>query len=307
MFLLRRCFWGVIFALALAACQQVNFRSPALKQSAEPKEQQPSPEQPVSPSAPKDTAPKPQTVSSAGQGSGSLLPRPQPPTPPQDPAKPEALRVGVLRFEQDSWFKVCFWLTRDGQSSDSSFIGCNKGDKLLGTIRDVELPPASTGSGAPPSACSNLGVKAEVYRNTENCNAPGTCADASYPKTASFVRTTAMAAGPGLQPAMHPFLVRVGGDGATLDSRVVLTPELRRSEEEWASIFAKGAPAGMTRIVRVIFEDQTDDSFALSQQPTADWQRLGLDFNDVVFDLELRQSFGFERTSLACPVSVQNK
>lgn len=232
-----------------------------------------------------------------------------PPSPVKndDPElKPPSIPVSLLRFEDDSWFKVCFWITRDGQSSDSSFIGCNKGPRLLGEIKKVELPQQAAGKSA--SACSMIGIKAEVYLNTENCVSETSCLDESYAKVPSYTRTTSMPAGPGLTPAMHPFLLRVGGDGAPLDGRVVLTPEMRKAEDEWAAAYGSGPVAQAPRVVRIIFEDQTDASMQRGLEPGANLLALGLDFNDVLFDLELPAdpaTYGFEGTGLQCKGAAQ--
>lgn len=280
---------------ATAGCQKVSFRSPPLGAK--------SPE--VAPETPVAGAPVPvvQRLDTAAPppppGPQTEPPAPIPGPDPKPSVKPP-LRADFLRFETDSWFKVCFWVTLDGKSSEQTFIGCNKGPKLIGSVPSIDLSNAGTLQSA--DKCHMVGVKAEVYRNTENCLAPTDCQDATYGTTASFTRSTKAPAGPGLQPAMAPFIVRLGGDGSFLDPRVGVTPELRKAEDEWNATFNSGKVPTDKKVVRVFFEDQADEGFAQALAPGSNWRQLGIDFNDAVFDISLPADgeFGFEGTSLAC-------
>lgn len=269
-----------VSAVVLVSCQKVKFSAPPLVREAAVV--QPSP---VPSAKPSPTPWIPQ------------VPQVQTPAPVvHDPI----VKLNLLRFEEDSWFKVCFWVTVDGVAQEKAFLGCNKGPQLLGGTKAVELNlagPASAGA-TPMPTCAQLGLKAAVFKNTQNCVKPDDCKDETYSKESSYVRMTNMAAGPGLNPAMNPFITRVLGDGSALDSRIVMTPELERAENEWMQ--AK-APEGM-RIVRIFFEDQTDDSFAKAVARDTDWKSIGMDFNDIVFDFEIptNVAFGFDLTPSRC-------
>ena len=280
----------VICSMVLVSCQKVKFSTPPLAREVAL----------VSPTPTPSPSPKPSATPWIPKVTQAQTPPPIAIVTPAPIVQDPIVKLNLLRFEADSWFKVCFWVTVDGVPQEKAFLGCNKGGQLIGGTKSIELDlsrPVVPGA-TPKPVCTQLGLKAAVFKNTQNCVAPDDCKDETYAKEPSYVRMTNMAAGPGLTPPMHPFITRTLGDGSVLDSRILMTPELERAEADWKQ--AK-TPAS-TRVVRIFFEDQTDDSFAKAMAQNTDWKSIGMDFNDIVFDFEVPTdvAFGFDLTPNRC-------
>ncbi len=162
------------------------------------------------------SVPRPEVTVPPTPSAQPVSPEPEPPAVPVPQAVkviPQALQVGILRFEADSWFKSCFWLTIDGEHSDSTFLGCNKGAQLLGQNITVEIPQTDTSEGS-HSKCRMLGFRAEVYRNTENCDRPGSCSSETYAAQPSHVQSTSPVQG------RSAFIVQIQGKTASMDARI---------------------------------------------------------------------------------------
>lgn len=256
---------GFLLVLVVSGCQKTNFAEV--------------PRLPVDIAAP--TAPPAAPVPSP-----TAVPVAQLADPP-----PPQLKLNVLRFENESWYKTCFWMTVDGKFSDATALGCNKGAPLLGQTSQVNIPDQDAGKVSTPG-CRMLGIRAEVFKNTENCTDEQACAPESYSSEATYVRTTSQ------QERPTAFIVQVQGQNAGVDSRVSFNGSFLKDHLEWS----RQPTVQFVQQIRVFFEDQSAEVLQAAFGPGGSPSDSGVDYNDVIFDISLTasQSLGFESTPLAC-------
>jgi hypothetical protein len=231
--------------------------------------------------------------------SGWLKPQEAVPLPPPPPT-PVFLKLNVISVRPDAWWKNCLYVIHNGNESSAYKIGCSKDTGLIG--KEIVIQ-------AFPENCNSLRFVVNVHQNTNNCSKASECVLSESP---TCQRSSAR------KKDAPFFLFSEARKLNQIDKKVSL--EDRFVFDSNAKLFEKAQMVDSSvRILRMFFEDQDDKNLKQFEQDrqSADGnvrasarERLGIDFNDVIFDLETQRiDVAVEGTEFGCtkPLPVSFK
>lgn len=214
-----------------------------------------------------------------------------PPYPP--PEGKVWLELTVIQTDHESWWKNCLWAAVEG-NQDWTPIACNKDRSANG--RKVFLL-----ADAYP-ACNKVQVLIETYHNQGNiCNLrmqQGLPCEGPYAEQGR------------VDYSRNPFFAHEAVFYRMYDRQTIRNPDpLIRPNVNWVIGDVNALSAAMTEYradgrnkwLRVFFEDQPRENLDRTIAAPQQWQRLGVDFNDYVFDVKgLNVKFDIAGSGLSC-------
>lgn len=179
-----------------------------------------------------------------------------------------------LAARPESWSKNCVSLSLVNDPATKKELGCNK-TLSIGAESSFDLAR---------EGCNEIRLEFSVYLNKEKCPAGKPC-EGSYGPTPDLVRTSdspdalkviRVLSADKMFPIKDIKLRHPSSTEAAIEA------EYKATEKE-AAEFVK--TPGNTWL-RVFFEDQNNQNMASWEKDKSTWQTLGVDYNDLVFDLK---------------------